>query len=178
VGALDGWRFCPRCAGALAGEARRLECASCGFVAYANPVPGAEVVIHDDAGRILLGRRAFEPSAGLWDLPGGFVEEGEDPLDALRREVREETALELEDLRFLGFYQEPYGGRIVLCLTWTGRGVGQARAGDDLVEVRWFEPRALPSPPELAFTHYAAVLSTAVAGASPRSDDRGPSVDR
>src|SRR5437773_1822414 len=82
----------------------------------------------------------FAPAKGLWDLPGGFLDEEEHPLDALRREVREETSLELEALRFLGHYLEPYDGRTVLCLAWTGRGVGEPHPGDDLVELRWFSP--------------------------------------
>ncbi len=164
VGLLDGWRFCPRCAAALALVAGRAECARCGFVAYANPVPGAEAVCRDELGRVLLGRRAFEPAAGLWDLPGGFVEECEHPIDALRREVREETGLELDALRFVGFYLEPYDGRTVLCLTWTGRVHGEARAGDDLAELRWFAPNELPHVEELAFSHYADALSVALAG--------------
>lgn len=46
-------------------------------------------------GRILAARRASGPQAGLWELPGGKVEEGESPLEALRREVREELGCEL-----------------------------------------------------------------------------------
>jgi 8-oxo-dGTP diphosphatase len=126
-------------------------------------VPGAEVVVRDEKGRVLLGRRAFEPAKGLWDLPGGFVEEGEDPIAALRREVREETALELSGLDFLDFYLEPYDGRTVLCLTWTGRGTGTPRAGDDLVELRWFPHDRLPAAHELAFPHYPTALSAALA---------------
>ena len=43
-------------------------------MAWANPVPGAQAVIERD-GRVLLGRRRFDPAAGLWDLPGGFLGE-------------------------------------------------------------------------------------------------------
>jgi ADP-ribose pyrophosphatase YjhB (NUDIX family) len=158
VGSLDSWKYCPRCASPLVGNASRLACGSCGFVAYASSVPGAEAVLLDGDGRVLLGRRRFEPRSGYWDLPGGFLEEGEEPLDALRREVREETGLEVEPLRFLGLWNEPYDGRIVLCLTWLARGHGDARAGDDLVELCWFAPTELPWE-ELAFTHYSAALS-------------------
>jgi 8-oxo-dGTP diphosphatase len=111
---------------------------------------------------VLLGRRAFDPGKGLWDLPGGFLHEDEHPLDGLRREIREETTLEIEPIDFLGFWLEPYDGRIVLCLAWTAHGRGKAEAGDDLVELRWFDPDELPAPAELAFTHYPEVLSAAL----------------
>jgi hypothetical protein len=78
------------------------------------------------------------------------------------REVREETALEIEPREFLGFWLEPYDGRIVLCLAWTARVIGEPRAGDDLVDLRWFEPDGLPGPSELAFSHYPEVLSAAL----------------
>ena len=162
VGTLDGWRFCPLCGEAIEKVEDRAECGACGYVAYANAVPGAEAVIFDERGRVLLGRRAFDPGAGLWDLPGGFLHEDEHPLEALRREIREETSLEIEPLAFLGFWLEPYDGRIVLCLSWSAQGSGEPRAGDDLVELRWFEPEELPSAAELAFSHYPEVLSVAL----------------
>jgi ADP-ribose pyrophosphatase YjhB (NUDIX family) len=163
MGALDGWRFCPICGEAIDNQGERVECRACGYIGYANAVPGAEAVCFDERGRVLLGRRAYDPGAGLWDLPGGFLHEDELPLDALRREVREETGLELELLDFLGHWLEPYDGRIVLCLAWTARASGKAEAADDLVEVRWFEPDELPSADELAFTHYPDVLAAALA---------------
>jgi ADP-ribose pyrophosphatase YjhB (NUDIX family) len=162
MGALDGWRFCPICGEAIEKVEDRAECRACGYVGYANPVPAVEAVCLDPQGRVLLGRRALDPGAGLWDLPGGFLHENEHPLDALRREIREETALEIEPTKFLGHWLEPYDGRIVLSLAWTVRTTGEARAGDDLVEVRWFEPSELPVPDELAFTQHPAVLSVAV----------------
>ena len=162
MGALDGWRFCPLCGEAIEKVEDRAECRACGNVAYANAVPGVEAVCLDERGRILLGRRGFDPRSGLWDLPGGFMHEDEHPLEALRREVREETALEIEPLDFLGFWLEPYDGRIVLCLVWIARVSGDARPGDDLVELHWFDPDGLPDAAELAFSHYPAVLSAAL----------------
>ena len=159
---LAGWRFCPRCRAELTHVDSRVECSACGFVRYANPLPAVAALVVDDEGRLLLGRRAFEPDAGMWDTIGGFLDEEEDAVDALRREVREETGLELEVLDFLGYWLEPYDGRIVLCFTWTARVRGDGRAADDLVELRWFEPAELPPPAELAFTHYPAVLAAAV----------------
>ena len=82
MGELDGWRHCPRCASDLAHEERSVRCESCGLVAYAKPSPAVCALVLDADGRVLLGRRAYEPGAGLWDILGGFVEEDEDPLDA------------------------------------------------------------------------------------------------
>ena len=169
MSALDGWRFCPICAEAIERVDDRAECRACGYVAYANSVPGVEAVCVDGDGRILLGRRAFDPGAGLWDLPGGFLHEQEHPLDGLRREVHEETGLEIEPQEFLGFWLEPYDGRTVLCLAWTARASGDAQAADDLVEVRWFARGELPSAGELAFTHYPQVLERALAARAARS---------
>jgi ADP-ribose pyrophosphatase YjhB (NUDIX family) len=159
---LDGWRFCPICGEAIDKHDDRVECKACGYVGYANPVPAVEAVCLDSQGRVLLGRRAVDPGKGLWDLPGGFLHEDELPLDGLRREVLEETGLELEPLDFLGHWLEPYDGRIVLCLTWAVRANGDPHAADDLVEARWFAQSELPSPDELAFTHYPDVLRKAV----------------
>src|SRR5256714_5418237 len=161
MGALDDWHFCPVCGEAIEKVDDRAECRACGHVAYANPVPGAEAVCLDEHGRVLLGRRAFDPGLGLWDLPGGFLHEDEHPLAGLRREVREETALEIEPLEFLGFWLEPYDGRTVLCLAWTARSRGDPRPGADLVELRWFQPDELPDPTELAFSPYPQGLSAA-----------------
>ena len=158
VGALDGWRFCPRCAGALEPADGGLRCTACGFATWANSAPGAQALVERD-GRVLLGRRGLDPSAGLWDIPGGFLDEGEDPLDALRRELREETGLEIEPLELLGMWTQDYAGRSVLCLTWLARPTGgEERAGDDLVELRWFAPDELPSPEELAFDTFVEIL--------------------
>ena len=50
----------------------------------------------------------------------------------------------------------------MLCLAWTAKATGEPRAGDDLVEVRWFDAEELPGASELAFGHYPEVLSAAL----------------
>ena len=108
---LDGWRICPRCGAQLARGEGRVECAACGFVTYANPAPTACALCVDDRGRLLLGRRADEPFRGLWDIPGGFLDEDEHPLDCLRRELREESGFEVEPGEFVGAWMDRYGPR-------------------------------------------------------------------
>jgi ADP-ribose pyrophosphatase YjhB (NUDIX family) len=159
MGLLDGWRFCPRCAGELTRTASSAVCGRCGGEFWANGVPGSQALVVRDA-RVLLGRRRDDPAAGLWDLPGGFVEEEEHPEDALRREVREETGLEIEPDEFLGIWLEAYWGRTVVCLTWLARPTGgEERAGDDLLELAWFSREELPAADELAFPTYAEILA-------------------
>ena len=159
MGILDEWRHCPRCGGALRSGPGNVVCEACGYTFWANPIPGSQALVERD-GRVLLGRRRFEPSAGLWDLPGGFVDEQEHPLDALHRELREETGLEIEPTEFLGIWMQGYDGRTVLCLTWLAAPTGgEEQAGDDLVELRWFGPDELPAPDELAFETFVEILS-------------------
>lgn len=144
MGILHGWRFCPRCG--VEGELQktRFECRSCGYVAWSNSVPGVHAVIEQD-GRILLGRRAFDPGAGCWGLPGGFLDEGEPPEAGLRREVREETGLEIEPGELFGTWMQPHGDRTVLCLVWRARVLGGVeQAADDVLELAWFRADELP----------------------------------
>jgi len=163
VGVLDGWRFCPRCASALSHQKGRVECGECGFVQYANSAPTASAFLVDDVGRVLLARRAYEPDAGLWDLPGGFLEEGESPLDGLRRELLEETGLLVEIGHFVGVFMDTYGDgpgvTAVLNLVWEARALGGEPApADDVSELRWFRRNALPDDEELAFRWLAGSL--------------------
>ena len=158
---LDGWRHCPRCAAALERKERAVACPACGLVVYGKPAPAICALVLDEAGRVLLGRRAYDPFAGRWDVLGGFMEEGEQPLETLRRELREETGLEVEPLEFVAAVADRYGeaGGHTLNLCWTARVLGgKLAAADDVAELRWFEPDALPPRDELAFENSAELL--------------------
>ena len=160
---LVGWKHCPRCAAALENDGETACCEACGFTAYASAEPTAGALILDGDGRLLLSRRAFEPEAGKWDIPGGFLGVGEDPLDALRRELREEAGLEIEPLELAGIWADTYGGAeeatATLNLYWTARIVsGEPVPADDVAELRWFALDDLPSDGELAFTHVVKAL--------------------
>jgi ADP-ribose pyrophosphatase YjhB (NUDIX family) len=164
VSELTGWRWCPRCRTELDGDGTRVECPSCGFVFYASSKATVGALVVDDQGRLLLGRRRGEPFEGHWDVPGGFLDEGEHPLEGLRRELREETGLDVEPLEFLGVWMDRYGGdstaEATLNLYWTARPVaGVPDPQDDVAELRWFAPEELPPPDELAFENVPQVLS-------------------
>lgn len=159
---LDGWRHCPRCAQPLRPERGSVHCAACGLDVYAKPAPAICALVLDDAGRVLLGRRAHEPAQGLWDVLGGFMDEAEQPEETLRRELREETGLEVEPLDFVAAVTDTYGpgGNYTLNLCWTARVVaGEPAPSDDVAALAWFAPDELPPREELAFENSAQLLA-------------------
>lgn len=159
MGILDGWRVCPRCGQDLRRGANRVECDACGFCQYANPAPAVSAFVLDGDGRILLARRAVEPDEGKWDVPGGFLEEGEDPVAGLRRELREEAGIEIEVGDFVGVFADTYGDGHVLNLVWeTAIADGEPTPDDDVAELRWFPKDALPEDVDFAFRWLAAGL--------------------
>lgn len=117
-------------------------------------VPCVGAVVHDDTGRLLLVRRGNEPGRGLWSIPGGRVEAGEDDRAAVRREVLEETGLDVAVGAWVGTVQRrgPAGAiydiRDYACALMGGR----LRAGDDASAVRFVdrgELRALDADGEV-----------------------------
>ncbi len=162
---LVGWKHCPRCGAALENDGRTATCGECRFTAYAGPEPTVCAIVADEEGRILLARRKFEPEAGKWDLPGGFVEVDEEPLDGLRRELREEAGVEIEPLGFAGAWADNYGGAedadagATLNFYWHARIVsGKPTPADDVDEFRWFAVSDLPPDEEIAFRNVVKAL--------------------
>ena len=92
----------------------RPTCPKCGYVWYRNPVPAAGVVLVEH-GRVLLVKRRWDPRAGSWCLPAGFMEAGETPEQTAVREVREETGVNATVREPLGAVRYWYrrGGRRV-----------------------------------------------------------------
>jgi ADP-ribose pyrophosphatase YjhB (NUDIX family) len=149
--------YCPECGTALAqreafGKLRDV-CPSCGHVHFEDPKVAVGVVVSLDGG-IVLGKRAHEPELGAWSFPSGFVDAGEVLEDAARREVREETGLEVRLDRLIGVYS--LQGERVVFVAYAGTAVGgRLEAGEECFEVGTFPPEKLP---ELAFPNDAAIL--------------------
>lgn len=147
-------RFCMHCGqrlmSALAeGDSmRRLVCMDCGFVHYINPRPVAGTLPVRADGSILLVRRAIDPRIGCWVFPGGFMDVGETAEEAAARETLEEAHLEVTNLTLLGVYTRVGPGVVVIVFECDA--VGEAEAGDETSEVRWFAPSEIPWD-ELAF---------------------------
>jgi 8-oxo-dGTP diphosphatase len=106
-------------------------------------------VLLDDAGRLLLIRRAHEPGRGRWSVPGGRVEGGETDQQAVIREVAEETGLAVEVTRWLGDVQrDGPDGAVFDIHDYSCRVTGGALcAGDDADGVRWCDAETLETLP-------------------------------
>ncbi len=91
----------------------RIVCANCQFIHYQNPkiIVGC-VVIEDD--KVLLCRRGIEPRYGMWNLPGGFMENGETVEEGARRETLEETNAHVEIVRLHSVYNLPHVNQVYL----------------------------------------------------------------
>ncbi|MBN2148147.1 MAG: NUDIX hydrolase [Anaerolineales bacterium] len=164
------FRYCPHCARELqvaeVAQRQRATCPACGYVHYRNPAPAVGVLLVDH-GRVFLGQRAYNPGAGLWALLSGYVEYDEDFLSAARREVREETDLEVElhaivnvesaflspTLHFLAVYllASPTGGVLAL--------------SDELTACGWF-PLTGPLP-SMAFRQDVDLIAAFASGDLP-----------
>ena len=117
---------------------------------YRNPKPTVDVVIECDGGIVLIERA--NPPFG-WALPGGFVDEWERVEDAARREVKEETGLQVNLETLLYVYSDPQRDprHHTITVVFIGQADGQPTAGDDAREARVFPLDKLPSP--LVFDH-------------------------
>ena len=109
-----------------------------------RPILGVGAVIWNEKGEIVLIRRGNEPRRGEWSIPGGRVEWGETILEAISREVREETGLEVEIAGLIevvdSLSRADDGGvtRHYVLVDFAARTVaGELRAGDDASEARW-----------------------------------------
>jgi 8-oxo-dGTP diphosphatase len=126
---------------------------------YKNPVPAVDAIIQMDT-QILLVKRKNEPFRGYMAIPGGFVNEGETVEDAAKREVREETSLDIELVDILGVYSDPKRdprGHImstvfIAYVPANGNKSVEGLAADDASELEWIDLEVIPNE-KFAFDH-------------------------
>lgn len=111
---------------------------------------GVFAAIFDVQGRILCVRQA--DATGRWSTPGGGVEKGETPVEALLREVTEESGYVIRTRRLIGVYAAPFKND--LALSFEAQIIGQVawRPTREIAEIGWFARENLPSPMR-AWTH-------------------------
>ena len=116
-----------------------------------RPLLGVGAIILRDQ-RILLSRRANPPLQGEWSIPGGLVETGETTKEAIIREVREETSLEVEPVTLVEVFERilrDKESRVqyhFVLIDYLCRIIsGEAKAGSDVTELRWAKCEELES---------------------------------
>ena len=97
--------------------------------------------------RVLLIRRGREPFKGEWAVPGGRIEDDETAEQCAKREMKEETNLDVEIIKLTGIYSDPgRDPRLIIAAAYLVRRIGgEVKAGDDAGEARWFELSNLPN---------------------------------
>ena len=146
---LDLFHYCPKCGSELfeINNFKSKHCSNCGFTYYQNPSSSTAAFILNSKGELLVARRGKEPAIGTLDLPGGFVDNGESGEQGIIREIKEETGLEIKEVKYLfsipNIYR--YSGMDIhtldmfyLCHAEEGADV---KAGDDVAECVWLPLR-------------------------------------
>ena len=160
------FQHCPRCGAAALRPQRSMgfTCAGCGFVFFLNVAAAVAAVIRDEAGRVLLTRRAHDPAKGTLDIPGGFVDHDETAEAALRREILEELNLELDDLAYFctvtNVYEYAGLNYRTLDVYFTGRprDLSRLRAADDVDGYAFVDLATLP-PEEIGLDSVRQALA-------------------
>lgn len=104
-------KYCPRCGCDkfnTSDGGRSFYCEECNFNFYINNSAAVACLIFDKAGKLLLARRAVEPSIGKFDLPGGFIEPMESAEEAVVREIREELNVSVLKMQYLISFPNEY----------------------------------------------------------------------
>jgi 8-oxo-dGTP diphosphatase len=153
-------KFCPRCGAQVGYEEKfgrlRPVCPQCGWIHFQDPKVAAAVLI-EEGSRVLLVRRVNEPFRGLWTLPAGFINGGEDPAEAAERECLEETGLSVRVKRVFDVIsgrEHERGADFIIVYQAEVIG-GTMSPADDADAVEWFERDHLPP---LAFRATQQVL--------------------
>ena len=141
------YRFCPQCATPLqwlsqledGGETMRLRCPACDFVHWNNPVPVL-------AGIVQLGDKILLARNAAWQgrrfaLITGFMEAGETPEDGIRREIAEETSLQVTALKLVGVYDFQRMNQVIIA--WHAQAEGEVRLSPELAEYKLLAPQDL-----------------------------------
>lgn len=140
-------RHCSRCGAAMRNHAtdRAKECPSCGFVSYPVICPVVIVAVVRD-GKLLLARNAGFPT-GRHSVIAGFVEAGESLEAAVAREIREEVAIEVGDLRYFGSQPWPFPHSLMIGFRATWKSGDIRPDGREIVEAGWYGPESHPDIP-------------------------------
>lgn len=153
-------QYCPLCGTVLKERHHtgrvRPNCPNCGWVYFPDPKVAVAVLIKQ-GDQVLLVQRLYDPQKGYWTLPSGFVDAGEDPKLAAKRECLEETGLVVRNLKLLDvlFSQEHPRGASILIIYQGEVQAGELKPGDDANQAAFHQ---LDNLPPLAFASTKQIL--------------------
>lgn len=159
-------KYCPSCKKEIALENEvRFKCKYCGYLQYISPVPCNSLVISNKNGEILLVERKNEPKAGFWDLPGGFIDIGENIETSVIREAKEEVDLDFQvsDLHYISsiplrYLYKGVNEYLLNVAYHADFPEGQkVTAGDDAKSAKFFAPEDIPWK-DIAFENVTMML--------------------
>ena len=150
---LEEWRaanrFCGKCGAAMRPhenpKERAFVCPACGYTAYPKLSP-AVIVLVSRGDEVLLQRNSHYKAAH-WSLVAGFVDPGESLEEAVRREIREESSLEVKDLRYVRSQTWPFPSNIMIGFRAEYASGTPTPDGDEVIESGWFRRGNLPEIP-------------------------------
>jgi len=125
-------------------------CTNCGTIHYSNPkiVTGCLPIWED---RVLLAKRSIEPRLGFWNVPSGYMENGETVEEGARREVREEVIAEVNITGLHAIFSIPHINQVYMHFLGELLGPEAFGSGEESLEVRLFKESEIPWQ-EIAFT--------------------------
>jgi ADP-ribose/FAD diphosphatase len=146
---VEGMRFCSQCGGRVerriprGDDRQRSVCSACGEVHYQNPTMVVGCLV-EDAGCLLLCRRAIDPGHGLWTLPAGFLELDEGLIQGARRETREEACVDVDVVAPHAFLDMPHIGQGYALFRASIEQGQCAQPGDETLETAFVPVDSLP----------------------------------
>ncbi len=146
--------YCPYCGSKLAyrmiNQRQRLKCTACASILYENPIVGVAAIILDHEKCLLLGQRRSGPYQGLWCIPCGYLEYDEDIHTGVKRELKEETNLDIEVGQVYSVQSNRHDPDCYSVGVWYLARIikGDIQPGDDLCDLGFFP---LNNIPPLAF---------------------------
>jgi len=154
--------FCQKCGSKIdlqTDQEQKLRpiCSNCNWTYYKNPIPASACVVLNEKNEVVIIKRKFEPNAGGWALPSGYVEIDQTPAECAIDEMKEETGLVGEVVAQLGYDTEfsPIYEKVIsfgFLMKITG---GKLQAGDDAAEAFFV---SLDNLPEIAFPSHVKFL--------------------
>ena len=144
---LEKFQYCPACGSRHfdVSTAKSKQCKNCGFEYFLNPSAACAAFILNARGELLVELRKNEPAKGTYDLPGGFSDVDETSQESIRREVKEETGLEVTSTKYLFSLPNKYRysdmdiPTLDMFYACEVGDTSELKAGDDAADCTWMK---------------------------------------